>query len=110
MACAAIRRDVFDQVGGLSIELPHAYNDVDFCNKLAAKGFRMVWTPWVELYHFESLSRDPKVSAFEVELMADRWETLNYSPDEYLPHFDVRLTGLNYVTEENPTFVSGYVT
>ena len=110
MACAAIRRDVFDQVGGLSIELPRAYNDVDFCNKLAAKGFRMVWTPWVELYHFESLSRDPKVSAFEVELMADRWETLNYSPDEYLPHFDVRLTGLNYVTEENPTFVSGYVT
>jgi O-antigen biosynthesis protein len=105
MACAAIRRDVFDQVGGLCVELPRAYNDVDFCNKLAAAGFRMVWTPWVELYHFESLSRDPTVSAFEIELLADRWGTLSYSPDAYLPHFDVRLAGVNYISEDDPTFV-----
>ena len=106
MACAAMRRDVFGQVGGLSVELPRAYNDVDFCNKLAAAGFRMVWTPWVELYHFESLSRDPTVSAFEVDLMADRWGTLAYSPDEYLPHFDIRLAGVNYIAETDPTFAS----
>ncbi len=105
MACAAIRRDVFDHVGGLCVELPRAYNDVDFCNKLTAAGYRTVWTPWVELYHFESLSRDPKVSAFEIELLADRWGTLSYSPDGYLPHFDVRLTGINYVVEAHPTFV-----
>lgn len=107
MACAAMRRDVFDQVGGLSVELPRAYNDVDFCNKLAANGLRMVWTPWVELYHFESLSRDPTVSAFEIELLVDRWGTLSYSPDEYLPIFDIRLAGVNFVAESGRTYWKG---
>ena len=46
------------------------------------------------------------MSAFEIELLKDRWGTLSFSPDEYLPHFDARLAGLNYIAEEDPTFVS----
>jgi hypothetical protein len=38
-------------------DLPVAFNDVDFCLKLKEKGYRNVWTPHAELYHYESASR-----------------------------------------------------
>ncbi len=106
MACAAVRSDVFRSVGGLCVDFPRAYNDVDFCNKLELVGLRSVWTPWVELHHFESLSRDPTVTADEVERMSERWGELIHSPDCFLPHFDARLAGLNYVVEKDASFSS----
>ena len=53
-ACALIRRDVFDAVGGFDVEFPSNYNDVDFCLKVRAAGHRIVWTPWALWHHFES--------------------------------------------------------
>jgi len=105
MACAAVRRDVFFAVGGLCVDLPRAYNDVDFCNKLALRCLRSVWTPWVELTHFESLSRDPRVTHDEVAQVMRRWGQLMTSPDPYLPHIDRRLAGVNYVVEDESSFV-----
>ena len=32
-------------------------NDVDFCLKLRAKGLLNVFTPFAELFHYESISR-----------------------------------------------------
>ena len=57
-ACAAIRRAVFFEVGGLDeVNLPVAYNDVDLCLRLGDYGYRVVWTPFAELFHLESASR-----------------------------------------------------
>jgi GT2 family glycosyltransferase len=57
-ACLAVRRELFQQVGGFDErELTIAYNDVDFCLKLRSLGLRNVWTPFVELYHRESATR-----------------------------------------------------
>lgn len=57
-ACLIVSKDKFEQVGGLDAEeLPIAFNDVDFCLKLKAAGYRNVWTPYAELYHHESASR-----------------------------------------------------
>jgi O-antigen biosynthesis protein len=106
MACAAVRRSVFEAVGGLCLDFPRAYNDVDFCNKLALRGLRSLWTPWAVLRHFESLTRDPVVTADEVRLLADRWGTIVDAPDRYLPHHDARLAGVNYVRGEAPTFLT----
>ena len=45
-------------VGGLNEgELAVAYNDIDFCLKLAEKGFRTLYNPYAELVHHESASR-----------------------------------------------------
>ena len=53
-----VRRAVWDEVGGLNeAELSVAFNDVDFCLRVMAKGYRNVWTPHAELYHDESRSR-----------------------------------------------------
>jgi GT2 family glycosyltransferase len=57
-ACLVVRRSVFLEVNGLDAEaFPVAFNDVDFCLKIQAKGYRNVWTPFAELVHHESLSR-----------------------------------------------------
>ena len=74
-ACAALRREVYEEVGGLSPTFPRSFNDVDLAYKLISAGYRVVWTPFAELYHFESLSRDPRVSEDEVRALYDRWET-----------------------------------
>lgn len=57
-ACLLLRREVFEQVGGLNeADLAVAYNDVDLCLKVQAAGYRNLWTPYAELYHHESISR-----------------------------------------------------
>jgi GT2 family glycosyltransferase len=57
-ACVAIRRAVFFEVGGLDeINLPVAFNDVDLCLRLGDYGYRVVWTPFAELFHLECASR-----------------------------------------------------
>lgn len=72
-ACLLVRTAVFDQVHGLDETLTVAYNDVDFCLRVRDAGWRIVWTPYAELYHHESKSRgsdekDPaKKARFDAE-------------------------------------------
>lgn len=56
-ACMMTKRSAFDAVGGFEESLAIAFNDVDYCLKLREKGLLVVYTPEVELYHYESLSR-----------------------------------------------------
>jgi GT2 family glycosyltransferase len=57
-ACAAIRHAVFFEVGGFDeVNLPVAFNDIDLCLRLGDYGYRVVWTPFAELFHLESVSR-----------------------------------------------------
>lgn len=79
-ACLFVRRSVYEQVGGLDERLEVAFNDIDFCLRLGAAGYRNIWTPFAELYHHESASRgsedtEEKKRRFEreVELMMARW-------------------------------------
>jgi GT2 family glycosyltransferase len=55
-ACLMTRRRVFDQVGGFDERFPIDFNDVDYCLKLRQAGYRVVFTPWAQLYHHESAS------------------------------------------------------
>jgi O-antigen biosynthesis protein len=57
-ACVAIRREVYFEVGGLDeVNLPVTFNDIDLCLKLGEYGYRVVWTPYAELFHLECASR-----------------------------------------------------
>jgi GT2 family glycosyltransferase len=82
-ACMMLRREVYDEVGGMTELLPGSFNDVDFCLKVRAAGHRIIWTPWASLYHFESKSRDPRVTAEEVNLIRSRWG-LDWPVDVYV--------------------------
>ena len=77
-ACAAVRREVFLEVGGFTEALPSNFNDVDFCYKVAHHGYRTVWVANCELFHFESQTRDGSVQPWERHFVVRRWGV----PDE----------------------------
>ena len=87
-ACLMVRRGVFEEVGGLEEKLQVAFNDVDFCLRLRAAGYRNIWTPFAELTHHESASRGyednpEKIKRFnaEMDFMKLRWgKTLEQDP------------------------------
>ncbi len=56
-ACLMVRKALYEELGGLDETLAIALNDVDFCLRAREKGYLNVFTPFAELYHFESKSR-----------------------------------------------------
>ena len=72
-ACAAMRRDTFIEIGGFSEALPANFNDVDLCYKVRQAGQRIVYVASVELYHFESRTRERAVHDWERNLVRGRW-------------------------------------
>lgn len=88
-ACVVLRRELFEEVGGLDETLgPLLYRSVDFCLRLREKGYRSVWTPHAELYYHESTQRgDKSTSTGQAQLtqalviLRQRWEALlSYDP------------------------------
>jgi GT2 family glycosyltransferase len=50
-ACLVTRCAVFAEVGGLDADnLPDLYWDIDYCLRLRERGYRVLWTPYAELY------------------------------------------------------------
>lgn len=79
-ACLLVRRSIFEQMDGLDEQLVVAFNDVDFCLRVQAAGYRNVWTPYAEMNHHESASRGEedspeKIARFkkEIDFMKARW-------------------------------------
>jgi GT2 family glycosyltransferase len=95
-ACLAIRRQVYEEVGGLDAEnLPVSFNDVDLCLRLRERGLRIVWTPFAQLYHLESASRgkDRTVEQIdrasrEADFMRARWGAVLDNDPFYNANFD----------------------
>lgn len=89
-ACMMMRREVFEGVGGFTEIITVAFNDVDLCLKIREKGYLIVYTPYAELYHYESASRGledtPEKLARanqEKEFMKTRWKHILDAGDPY---------------------------
>ena len=90
-ACMAIRRSVFEKLNGFEEEvLAVAFNDIDLCFRAYKAGYRIVWTPYAKLYHYESLTRgSPKTKAEifqskrEINYMHSKWKDLVYCDPFY---------------------------
>ena len=90
-ACLMTRRAVFDELGGLDEAFPVDYNDVDFCLRLRAAGYRIVFTPCAELIHHESASFGNRIqSAAELARMSRRWGAVL----EHDPYYNPNLSKL----------------
>jgi GT2 family glycosyltransferase len=79
-ACMVMRRAVFEELNGFNEELAISFNDVDLCIRIRNAGWRIIWTPQVELYHHESASLGPPNSPErraqfkrEIALMRKMW-------------------------------------
>lgn len=83
-ACMAMRREVYEEVGGFFIGLPGSFNDVDLCFKVRQRGYRLVWLAETRSFHFESVTRNPTVKAEELQIIRGRWAFPDR--DVYMPH------------------------
>ncbi len=79
-ACVMMRSDVFREVNGLDEAFEVAFNDVDMCMRIRKAGYNIVFTPYCELYHYESKSRGledtpAKIKRFnsEINRFQTRW-------------------------------------
>lgn len=80
-ACLMMRTALFRQIGGFNAtNLAVAFNDVDLSLRIRDQGYRIVWTPYAELYHHESISRGEdfapeKLARFQSEIryMQQHW-------------------------------------
>ena len=97
-ACLMVRKSIYDALGGLDEQFAVALNDVDFCLRIREKGYLNVFTPFAELYHFESASRgsdivdEKKAARYEEEsaLFRERWKELIAKGDPYYnPNFSL---------------------
>ena len=96
-ACLLVKKALYEEVGGLEEEFAISLNDVDFCLKLREKGYLNVFTPFAELYHFESVSRGlddqgQKAQRYnrESEHFRQKWkEVLDAGDPYYNPNFSL---------------------
>ena len=73
-ACLMISAEKYHEVGGLEeIHVPNGYGDVDFCLRLAERGYTHVFTPYATLIHDESQTRGRAIETFERHWMIQKW-------------------------------------
>lgn len=56
-ACLMTKKTIFKEIGGFDETYAYAFNDVDLCLKMREREYLIVYTPYAELYHYESVSR-----------------------------------------------------
>jgi glycosyltransferase involved in cell wall biosynthesis len=100
-ACVVTRKAVFEELGGFDeVNLGVTFNDIDFCLRLAERGYRVVWTPYANLIHHESASRGhqrtPEEQAQflrEAGYMQKVWATRLLHDPYYNPNLSLNLPG-----------------
>lgn len=92
-ACLMCRREVFESVGGFDEALGVAFNDVELCIRIQNAGYRNIWLPHVELYHYESKSRGyedtpEKMQRLqkEAKYVREKWGEIIENDPCYSPH------------------------
>ena len=96
-ACLLVKRAVYDEVGGLGEDFAVSLNDIDFCLKAREKGYLNVFTPFAELFHYESASRGLDMTGEnaerynkESEYFRNKWEVVLSKGDPYYnPNFSL---------------------
>jgi GT2 family glycosyltransferase len=87
-ACLLTKRSLFLQLGGFDeLNFPRAFQDPDYCLKLIAKGYRIVYCSEAELVHHESTSRPKDLDSEEHKRYAQKYWM--FKDPYYSPHFSL---------------------
>lgn len=96
-ACLLVKKSLYQEAGGLDEGFAVSLNDVDFCLKLRQRGLLNVFTPFAELFHYESVSRGlddsgEKAARYdrESERFRQKWKEVLAKGDPYYnPNFSL---------------------
>ncbi|CAB5036881.1 MAG: glycosyltransferase [Actinobacteria bacterium] len=91
-AALLVRTSVFDQVNGFDTAFAKDYNDVDFCLRVREAGYRVAWTPYAHLTHYEGATMvRKKADSAEHEQFLQRWSELLNNDPYYSPALNPEL-------------------
>ncbi|HEY4933833.1 MAG TPA: glycosyltransferase family 2 protein [Terriglobales bacterium] len=101
-ACLAVRKEVFEELGGFEEQhLKVTWSDVDLCLRAYKHKYRVVWTPFAELRHLECATRGfdttpERIKRFhkEQEYMSKTWGTRLCEDPFVNPNLTATETGL----------------
>jgi GT2 family glycosyltransferase len=82
-ACMMVRRRVFEEVGAFDPRLRVVFNDVDLCLRIRQRGYRVLYTPFAVLYHYEGASRGRLYPTRDEKLFRQRWASILARGDPY---------------------------
>jgi glycosyltransferase involved in cell wall biosynthesis len=85
-ACFAQKRSVWEESGGWDETFENSYNDVEYCFRLCDIGYCILQNNQIELFHFESLTRDPTYSPTTKSMLDKKWSKF-LGDDQYFPQF-----------------------
>jgi len=95
-ACLMMPRNVFDEIDGFDESFRVAFNDVDLCMRIRKLDYLIIFTPYAELYHYESKTRgyedtNEKQMRFQNEVLSfqHRWKNELQEGD---PYYNMNLT------------------
>ena len=95
-ACLLTPKALYQTLGGLEQRrLKVAFNDVDYCLRVREAGYRVVYTPYAKLIHYESESRGSDISRQqrrraikEAQYMRKRWSDVMMNDPFYNPNLN----------------------
>ena len=106
-----VKRSDFERAGGFDGSFAVALNDVDFCLKLRSLGLLNVFTPFAELFHYESVSRGDDTDGSdkeraerydkEAEHFREKWKDVLEKGDPYY-NINFSLDHSNYTLKASP--------
>ena len=88
-ACMLMKKEIFEEVNGFDEQFVVAYNDIDLCLRTREAGYRVIFTPYAEVYHYESKTRGQEVGVHakrfikERKLFAHKWKEFMKKGDPY---------------------------
>ena len=96
-AMMIVKRSVFRRTGGFDEELAVAFNDVDLCLKIRRENYLVVYDPFAEGIHHESVSRGDEYTKDralryrkEAERIREKWPAYYEKGDPYYnPNFSL---------------------
>jgi GT2 family glycosyltransferase len=98
-ACFAIRRALFEQLGGFDTRFFNNYNDVDLCLRAQSAGFEVVLSSGAGLCHEEGRTRRPGTDLRERIALWTEWGTVLAHVDYfYSPNLSRRLEVIDLAT------------
>jgi GT2 family glycosyltransferase len=87
-ACLATRKSVMAQVGGFDENFAIDFNDIDLCLKIVENGYRIVYTPYCSLFHFEGASaKRVSQNVDERKRFIARWSRYMDNDPHFNPNF-----------------------
>ena len=104
-ACMAMRREVYDELGGFDEAYQLTFSDITFCLKAIERGYRVVYNPFACLVHHEGGTRGDHIPDADIIRMAGELEPwINKGDPFYSPRLSrmIATPTIKHGQEEDP--------